>query len=358
METPIKIGLPVMMHYEKEVQAFLAAKERIESGLANKLGLNFDVGVFLYFTANALNENNRKKQLENQKKYKLPILHCQTPIQREHSICIETKDAAKNGCLLETAIEQCAELKNYDRTNIQTAVDTHTGIVVFDDYKPTDDFPGVFSLKTFCQKKAELLKKSRNRFYDLAIKAMKYGLDFVLENSLPVVLELDRADANQAPRLHYLPFSDLKSLLDISDKSITLDIAHLIGGQYAPTQFDANGVDKKTLFETENVHNSEEYLAHHPQYTQYLAHAKILHLSNTQGIGVRLEKYPELEKKWGGWGTEGGLLDAKDLRKMFAYAHLNGLPVMIEVDYDIKKIPEKKFSEADDFIKFIFEDVK
>ena len=48
MRKPLYVGLPVMLHKEPEIQAFLKAKERIES-YGQSAGFPMEVGAFLFF---------------------------------------------------------------------------------------------------------------------------------------------------------------------------------------------------------------------------------------------------------------------------------------------------------------------
>jgi len=70
MVEKLALGLPVMLQYEKEIGAFLAAKERIEK-LGDKRGFPLDVNVFLFFNSSALSQENRENQIRNQVKYNL-----------------------------------------------------------------------------------------------------------------------------------------------------------------------------------------------------------------------------------------------------------------------------------------------
>ena len=47
-----------------------------------------------------------------------------------------------------------------------------------------------------------------------------------------------------------------------------------------------------------------------------------------------------------------GEIKKSTLRKIIKYSIDNCIPVMIEVDYDIKRIPENNFKEADELLKY------
>ena len=337
-----------MLHKEEEIISFLKAKKRIEAWGKEK-GWDFTVGVFLYYIANGLSPKNRELQLENQKKYHLPLVHAQAPVLLENSLSYTGKDS-----LLEIAIEQCAKLRKEDPLKMPLDIDVHVGVVVFDE-EQIPKKPCIYTIDEFLEQKNTLLSQSATRFNQLRKKAAAHNLGLLVENARAVIFGMSHV--TQKPRMHFVPFNKLNTLLSISSEGLVLDIAHWAGGRFAPLQFKKNNSEseQEQLFAIEGITSWEEYLENNPDYEQYLAHTKVLHMSNATGIGVSLKEYPELEKKWGSTGTIQGLLKKKDLKSILEYASKKNIPIAIEVDYDIKNIPKNNFSEADDFLKYILD---
>lgn len=364
MEKPLRMGLPLMLQYESEIKAFLQAKERIGTQLSAELGMPLETYAFLVFlNRSSLKEENRLKQLQNQKIYRLPIIHAETPIQHKESVGIPTVEAIKIGSRLETTIEQVGRLKSYDSSGVITTVDTHTGIIVTPDTDVPLPHPGIYSVSDFVASKGRILEQTIQRWIDIEQKAKLEGVDMVLENALSAAFSGDLSqhvgDPQKTPRLFYLPFCNLPDHLWIAGgkKKTTFDCAHWAAARHLPQQFMDNQVNPASLFAMEGISDWDKYYEINPDYSAYLKAASVLHFSNCNGIGfTALEKYPDLARKWSpsrGNANE-GLIARADLRAMIEYAHQNDMPVIIEVNYDIKNIPENKFVEADNFLRYVF----
>ncbi len=354
----LNIGLPVMLHDEKEIMAFLKAKRRIEEfGL--KSGTEINVGVFLYYFPKVLTEEKRNLQIINQKKYKLPIIHSQTPIRDENSLIYSSENILKseNESLLEQTIYQCIKLKEYDISNNldNFYIDTHIGLCISD--KLANKVPAIISLKKFINNKENYLNRVKERFESLDNLIKKNGLGgMVLENSPSISYEIDKNSNYQRniPIPYFFPFSDINSLSEISKNKITLDISHLSASRNAIKYLDNNKAkrEKEILFSMEGVNSIKEYNLKHPIYGDYLPYLKAIHMSNRVGIGTHLNGFPEYINKWGNEGMIKGEINKLTLRKLFKYAQEKSIPIIIEVDYDIKKIPENNYNEADDLLKY------
>ncbi len=359
MTKPLSVGLPVMLHYEAEIQAFLKGKERIES-LGDELGFPISVGAFLFFMPKALKEENRSKQLENQAKYHLPIIHCQTPIMDENSLTFGGDESVRfpnKPGLLEIAIEQCARLRESNST-YPVHIDIHVGAAVLRTTGQPNPNPGVYSLDYFLEHRKELFEHAKTRFQLLDNHARKHGFEMVLENAYPAVIEADHAYEASKPKFLYLPFNQFNELMEISRGKLTLDVSHWGAGQNLPSRFQAPDSEKETreVLSLEEVQSWNEYSQKHPSFESYLPHTKAVHISNTTGIGCRLEKYPELEKRWGNTGGVEGGVSRGELKEIMIYARDRNIPVMVEVDYDIKNIPTNQFKEADKLLNYVLRD--
>jgi hypothetical protein len=66
-------------------------------------------------------------------------------------------------------------------------------------------------------------------------------------------------------------------------------------------------------------------------------------------------RVPELQEKWGKDGTYEGALTPADLEFYLDFARNQQIPVVLEVDFDIAKIGDNKFIEADDFLQHVFQ---
>jgi hypothetical protein len=341
MSTPVRIGIPVALHEEGEIQAFLEAKPRIER-LTAAYGLPSDVGVFAYYTPRLIGPTQREQQLKNQERHKLPIFHAQTPIFGTSSLAYDGEG------LLETTIDHVAQLCAMSNSK-NCSVDTHIGVVVNEHHTP---LPEVYTPSEALTQRDAIFARAQQRFAQLTARAAQYGMSMLLENQ--ITAQFAPGNGNATPQLHYLPFNDLASIERIAGTAITCDVAHWAATRHAQAQFEHNGIEPATLFAISGVANWDEYHAANGTLYDLLARSQAIHLSNTAGIGVHLERTPELAKQWGDWGTNSGLLSAQELRESLVYGALNDVPVMIEVDYDIKRIAENKFTEADAFLTHLF----
>jgi len=341
-----------MLHYEGEVKAFLNAKKRIEI-LGESQGVPMKVGAFLYYFPKAISDENVALQIVNQRKYKLPIIHAQTPIYGENCLAYDSDDIrfGRKG-LLEKTIEQCATLRDVSGQTESFDVNAHPGILV-DDSPENLTIPCVYPIAEFLEKRDKLFKKSTERFTQLTEFARRYGLGTVLENSIPAFYARQFNDV--APKVHFLPFVDFPSIMQISGDNLTFDSAHWGSTRLAPEILERNQLinEREIVFKMHGISSWEEYLALHPDFPEYLEHTRALHLSNVDGIGVGLDYSSELARKWGKSGNNEGYIPISDFRKMINYTRERDVPVIIEVEYDVKNIPVNQFKEADDFLKHV-----
>ena len=129
-EDVLKLALPVMLHKEKEVAAYKEAKPRIETYMNEEVQIPTEVGMFCYMLPFAIRKpENRKTQLEVQKKERFSIYHVQAPVTGVHSLDLYGQSAIEAndmGSLLKTAVEHTAQLAEYSKTRPE--FDVHQGI--------------------------------------------------------------------------------------------------------------------------------------------------------------------------------------------------------------------------------------
>lgn len=353
MAEALQLGIPVMLHKEAEINAFLDAKQRIE-----KLGASVpvQVGVFLYFLERALTPVNIELGLANQQRYRLPIVHCQAPIKGPHSLVYTKSDAQRFGRagLLETTIDYCAALRESSSLDFPVAVDVHSGVYVFEDLTEDNPLPSFFSVKAFKERRSELLEIAQARFQELSSRARSKGLGFVLENEIAVAMCPSPYSGN-VPKLHFMPFTTRSAMnfITVSDAgSQTFDTAHYGASRSLPGRLENGSPFQQTVFELFECSSWEKYRERLGNFEDYLG-AAAFHISNTEGPGVYLEKFPDLEKVWGRDGTEDGTITKEEFRRVFANAQRKGKLCAVEVNYNVSNIPQNSYSEADSFLRAV-----
>ena len=375
MGNPLRLAIPVMTQYEGEIKAFLAAKKRLEEASAGTK-LPLEVGVFLYYTDKAITPEVRVKQRANQRLYKLPIFHAQAPIYQHNSLAFAEEEAARfpdRASMLEATIEQAAWMRDLGpQTPFSEAlsVETHPGVIVYPDFNPSDptdtNRPSTYSIQDFLEKRDRLLEIMKARYAALKERGALEGVAFGIENCHAVVLEPDRWAGNK-PRFNYTPFGDIASLRHMAGVSpenaeqgryLVFDIAHQATARDAPDAFRRNDTPKNLahLLNIYDVQTPEEFLRRFGDIPTKLGDANTIQLSNVTGLGVHLGATPELEKRWGKDGTFKGVLTRDEMRGAIEHARAHGIPLALELDYDIKKIPTNQFVEVDKFLASLYRD--
>ncbi len=79
----------------------------------------------------------------------------------------------------------------------------------------------------------------------------------------------------------------------------------------------------------------------------YLAHARAIHISSTDGIGVRVKPGTEEARRWG-CGDGPDLTSSATYNIILAAAQQRGLPVGVEQEYAFKPLT---YTEADRFLE-------
>jgi hypothetical protein len=357
MAKSLSVGLPVMLHSEPEVQAFLRAKDRIEA-YGDMIGQTMQVGAFLFFLPFALKDENREKQITNQSRYQIPILHAQASFQLKHNLVYsKDQDLSLNGGkdLLEIAIDQTAELKKHDPSKFPVDVDFNVGAYLCRQIPEQKPVPFIYSLDEFLSQKEELFQRSVSRFSELRQLAEQNGLGVGLENAITNVFVPHPHLKGEPPRMYTHPFNDIYSMRRISGESIILDMAHWAAGRSAPELFEKNGAheERELLFKMEGISSWDEYRERNPDLDSYIPHSMVFHISNSTGLGVYLDKYPDLQEKWGDVGTIEGLVPRSDFHKIAQSAREDNKPVIIEVEYDVKNIPQNNYKEADPMLSYM-----
>ena len=373
MTKPLTIGIPVMMSSASEIAALKAAKERIEAATANT-DMPVQVGAFLYLTDREAKPENLAKALENQSVARLPIAHAQAPIYQRNSLAFAGEEAARFGgqSQLDSLIDHAAKMRDLSGqpnfTSSPLVVETHPGVVVFGHRNEPNPNPATYSKDYFLENRDAIFETMRLRFSELSTKAYDRGMVFNVENGCVTTVEPDRWDVPEnKPQFHYLPGNDIRSLERITgvtpqtrgrSGNLTFDIAHLASAQNIGNQMRENGADSEaaTFLALYDCKNWAEYDAKLGDVREYFDEARVIHFSNTTGIGMKLHKTPEVEAKWGKDGGFSGLLSNQQLRETLSYAHGRGLPVMFELAYDFKTIPTKQFRDVDECLEFIQKD--
>jgi len=360
MEKFIQLALPVMLHFEKDIEAFLNAQRRINL-LGDSLGVALEVGAFLPFMPNHSREpENFEKQLKNQAKYRLPIKLVETGIQRNNALSYVPGNPTFNEDIpsdLENIIEQTAKIRDLDpKTGGELVVAPHVGVLILDSMDVGDfSRPSIYSPQDFIELRNNLYDKSKERFLELREKALELGLKLSLENAPPVTFEnyefwqkkdLDRYE------MCYHAFNDIHSLLDISGGSLIFDAGHYAASMSVPELFERNKADStlNSLFSVMGISLWNEYIKRIGEAEDYLAHAVSIHISHTDGIGVRLKRNSPEGTAWGD-GRGDDLTTMKSYNNYFNVAKLNSLPIAIEEDYNLSPLT---FEEADKFLEPIF----
>lgn len=353
MEPKLKITLPVMLHSESEIQAFLSAKTRLES-LGESRGFPLEVGAFLPFMRqSSRTPENFAKQIENQAKHRLPIWLVEPGIQHTNSISYVPGDPTYDSEIpseLEATIIQTAKLRDLDPSaQPSLVVGPHIGIRVLPSLDPGNfSQPAVYSMADFIANRDTLYQRSKERFANLRELSRSQGLNLLLENSYSAIVE-DRefwhGRASKEYDLSHQPFNDLGSLMDISPDGLVLDVAHFAAMKNMPAQYESNRdiVDPHALFSIMEISSWEEYPDKIKNLGQHLANARALHLSEVSGIGVRLVRGSEEERRWGG----PNLMEPSEHRDILINAQARNLPVGIEEDYRLDPLT---YDEADAFL--------
>ena len=367
MENPLQINLPVMLHFDEEVQAFLEAKQRLET-LGQKHNVLIDVGAFLlYLPKHARTPENFRKQIENQKKYALPIRLAETGVEGSNGLSYGKGDPTYNpddSSDIELVIDQVARLRDLDINPLESlVVAPQVGIMVADIEE--DDFSKscFYPLKYFVENREVILYRVKERFSQLQEYARKNGLTLAIENALLAQIEdssywhsLKHKDSEITAdyKLNYGVFNDLESLTEISQRNIVFDLAHFAAEVNTPGQFEANkdSVNPESLFDTMGISSWLEYHGAIGQLDDYLVQARAVHLSQVEGIGLRLSAGTEAARRWGGGGELPPLISVETQQYVLREAQSRGLPVSLEPEYSLKPLT---YEEADALVEPILE---
>lgn len=351
----IKVALPVMLQYEKEIQAFQEAKPRIENLLETK-GYKAEVGAFLYMNRNCMKPESKKAQIKNQSKYKLPLFHAQLPIGYDYSLVPNISGqkpfsyATKRN--LNSATRFATTLLSHSSSDFTPSLDVHTGVFAFPESNDHNFHAGAFSIEGYISYQTLIENAAIYRFKELQKLSKKEGIELLLENEPLSNVEDSLAHKNEGPQLIFKPFGNPEIITKISGRYTTFDANHFAATLNVPERFKLNNIDSTSFFNIFGISSWRDYTQKFCNVNSYLNEStKAIHLSNTQGIGVRLEG--EDKTKWGADGTSEGTLTKGQLRSFFNFGAKHNIPIALEVDYDIKNIPKNKFSEADSFLNYI-----
>ncbi len=353
MSGKLTIGLPVMLHQEKEIQAFLAAKERIEK-IGNGRGHVLDVGAFLFFVPPAMKEEALEKQLENQQKYAIPIVHAQSTFQSKHCLGFSSKQDPESGDkdLINLVVNHVAALRAYDPIKFPVDISVNVGIYLCRrEIDPKS--PVIYTLDEFLPQRDALYERSFTKFSQLEKLAQSLDLGVAIENGITACFAPHIKLKDKTPTVFAHPFNDFASLVALSDGKLVLDAAHWAGTHSVPEYFERNKMheDIKMLFALEGIHSWGEYHSRHPALNEYFPYTRAFHISNATGPGIFLGENDA--KKWGDAGTIEGIVPREDFHAIVNYAKQHRRPLIMEVDYDLAKISENQFREADEMIEYM-----
>lgn len=358
MEKPLQLALPLMLHSESEIPAFVKAQERLRK-IGNEEGVPLNTGAFLLFLpSHSRKPESFEKQLENQRTHRLPIRIVETGVQRQNSLSYDPRDPTYDPTLssdLERTLEHVALLRDLDPTApSRLVVAPHVGILVFDSLKKGDfSRPGFYSINDFVELREDLFGRAQERFGKLADKAGRLGLRLALENTYSAVFENIGFWQRQGGgfEMDYQVFNDFPSLDSISGGSLVFDSAHFAAMHALPASFQANQdvIHPGTLFKTLNISSWQVFQERAGTVRDYLDRSHGLHLSPTDGPGIRVPAGSEDGRRWGD-GTGPDLTPPESYNLYVQTARDRGLPVAIEVDYNVKD-PNFDFSEADPFVR-------
>lgn len=350
----IQVTLPVMIHFEKEIETFLEARRRIEK-LGDDCGVPIEVGAFVPFMPHhARTPENFAKQLANQEKHRLPIRLVETGIYDTNALSYvpgnPTYNFDKPSDLART-IDQSARLRDLDPTAPQQlVVAPHVGIFVLESVGEGDfSHPSIYSVSDFVKLRDTLYSQTKGNFAQLRGRAADLGLKLAIESSHLACFENVRFWQKQesAPEMGYQVFNDFEGLVGLSDGDIVLDANHLAVNRNVPGRFKSNNYDPRNLFATMDASSWAEYDARVGSINDYLSSTRALHISPTDGIGVRLKPGTEEGKRWGD-GTGPDTTNSEAYNLLLRTARERELPVAIEGDYNLNPLT---YSEADEFLE-------
>ena len=355
----LRITLPVMMHFDAEIETFLAAKKRLEV-LGEKTGVPLEVGAFIPFMPNhARKPENFEKQIKNQEKHKLPIWLVETGIYHTNAISYSpgnpTYDSSKPSDL-ERVIDQSARLRDLDPTAPKNLiVAPHVGIFVLESLSKGDfSHPSLYSVPDFVGLRESLYRQTKENFASLKTKATSLDLQLAIESSHLAAFEniWSWQKEERQPEMDYQVFNDLSSLTELSGGNIILDANHLAVNRNVPGRFKANNYDPAALFATMSINSWEEYAKKVGQVQDYLPHVHGLHISHVDGMGVKLKPGTKNGKLWGD-GTGPDTTSAADYNLLLRTAQQRNWPVAIEQEFDLKPLT---YQEADKFLEPVLKD--
>ncbi|MDP4039126.1 MAG: hypothetical protein Q8P57_00920 [Candidatus Pacearchaeota archaeon] len=358
MKQKLQITLPVMMHFDAEIQTFLEAKSRLES-IGDGVGVPLEVGAFLPFMpAHSRKPESFEKQLRNQEIHKLPIRLVETGIYHTNALSYvpgnPTYDAEKPSDL-ERVVIQGAKMRDLDSTAPKAlVVAPHVGIFVIGSLAEGDfSHPSIYSVADFVKLRERLLQDSKQEFDRLEGVASGLGLQLAVESSHLACMQDDlryweKGTHGYTPlrQIDYQVLNDIVSLKHISSGNLVLDANHLAVNQNVPRRFKDNGYDPSHLFSTMNISSWEEYGEKTGEVADYLPLSHAIHISPVDGIGVRLEGTEE-GKLWGD-GTGPDTTSRESYKLLLDEAHRRNLPVALEPEFGLKPLT---YREADEFLE-------
>lgn len=356
MNQTLQLNLPVMLHSNTEPIIFLNAKNRLEK-LGEKYGIPLEVKAFLPFMPNSSRKlENFKKQIIHQKKYSLPIGLVETGIWDNNSLAYNQKDPSYNSSLssdLEDTLEQIAKLRDLDpNPKKDLVVAPHVGVLVVPIKKGDFSRPCFYSPEDFLELKSQLYRASKDRFLQLQDISKKLGLRLAIENGYPLSFTNNSYWDNRqrdSTGIGYQVFNDFRSLVDISRGNLVLDLSHLVAARDLPNQFARQKELKPdTLFLTTGVSSWNDFLKYMGKVKDYLQYARAIHISQVEGVGIRLLKDSPEAMIWGGGGTLPPLISPKQHASILKEAIKRKLAVNIEEDFAFNPLT---YNEADRFLE-------
>jgi len=363
MTKPLQLTIPVMLHSDSEPERFLEAKDRLER-LGDSYRVPIEVGVFLpYMPGSSRKSEAFEKQLANQRKYRLPIRLAETGIQRNNSLAYDSSDPTYDRKFLSQlteVIDQVARLRDLDPSpRRELVVAPHVGILAVPMEEGDFSKPGIYSVEDFVNLKDRLYTAAKRNFDNLSRQAAEKGLVLAIENAYPMAWEnasfwqTGERQGTFGPT--YQAFNDLRSLLDLSNGNLVLDLAHLVSISDLPNQFArSQNHFPDEMFKVMGIDSWDSFLLAVGKKEDYFPSTRALHISQADGVGVRVSKDSTDAMVWGGAKRLPPLISNAEHAEVLRKAMERDLPVNIEEDYSFNPL---NFLEADAFLEPILQEL-
>lgn len=333
MNSNLIIGIPIGLWSQNEVKSYINIKKRLELKYNDLTVCAFSIQHPKYSSIEILSQ--QQDNLRN-----LTLVQMQAPIEGDYTLL----DGVNR---IKPFIDLCSSADFYGKKNLNI----HVGITITNDTEARD----------YIENSENINKKCINNLIFLADYAAHKDVEISIENEPAIFVK--HIDGVLQPVV--FPYGSIGKLLTLISQanapnvSLTFDYAHwaaslaaesflsnpsLISDKYFPGQHIVN-----RLMNVLKLHDWNEFKLDQRTSSQILESALVLHLSNTQGIGVHLRS--DQAHDWGKDGTLYGLIEIEHMKNALAYARLHMKPVIIEVDLNLI---QPDFHEIIDFLEVFY----